>query len=527
MKGNEIVMSTKEKAIQSGENTLSKREAAALKQKQERKKTMKLFILTIAIIVVALAISLFINSNYVRRNFCAIEIGDQKLSAAEFEFYYNEFYNRYVQYVYENQYDSASLLLPDQTKPLWQQKYYDESKTWKEYFQEYAIGNLQRYVGLYNEAKEIGFEMNDEQKASIQSRIDNLDTMASYYGLSTDKYLKGAFGNAANMEIFEKCITFLTYCEGYDEYYTETREYTDEQLNAEYESNKDRYDLYEYRYMTIFSETVNDSDYDTEEEAEAARDAAVAVSHAQAEEYMAQIKSEEDMIEIAKAYDSEKYAEDDATLRAYNGDILGSTYGPWLKEAERKEGDMAIFDYRSGTYLVYFINRSENKYETVDAITITVTPVAVAASDYENEENDDAYNAAVEQAKNDAAVEAENIEKEWLENGGTEEAFKQIAEDRVKTSARIASADVDYVYHGQFSPEIDEWMFDEARKEGDHLVAYSDNAGCYYVIYYKCRDMLYNEYLARNELQRLETNAHEEKLIEGVEYEKHWSFSKA
>ena len=519
--------SKEKKSIQPDEEkTLTKKEAAALKQKKQSKKNRRTVILIVVIVIVLLLVALFINSKFIRRNFNALTVGDSKYSAAEFEFYYFEMYYDYVQFVYENQYDNAGILLPNVNEPLEAQDYYGEG-TWKDYFQEYAIGNLTRYEGLYKEAKNVGFEMDEEAKAALQKKLDEFPSTASAYGFTdVNKYLQQYYGEAANMEIAEKCCTYLAYCDAYDEYYKETRTYPDEDIKAEYENRKERYDNYDFRYMMVAAENVNDHDYESEEAAAEVRAEKVAVSHAQAEEIMAGIKSEEDYIKAAREYDGEKYAEDDSTYRNYNGDILGSVYGPWLRDEARVEGDMEVFDIRTGTYLVYFINRTENKYATVNAKTITVTPDEVLKESYADEEDDTAYNAAVEEAKNDAYAEIENIKNEWLENGATEEAFDQLIEDNKYTSM-VASADVENIHHTQFSEEIDAWLFDEARKEGDYLETYSENAGCYYLVYYKGTDMLYNEYLAKQELQRLEELDHENSLTAGVEYKKHWTFALA
>ena len=509
------------------EQGLDKRERELLEEKKQNKKTRTLAIAIVLIVVVLLAIALLVNSNFLRRNATAIKIGDTKFTVADFDFhYYNNYYD-YLTYVYSYQSDYASVLLPESGKPLDSQSY-DENRTWKDYFQEYALKNLTRQVALYNEGHEVGFEMSEEDIAALNEELNKMETSATAAGYaSVDKYIAAYYGKSVTYEILKKNLEYITYAEKYEEYYKNSLTYTDEEIDAQYNAKKEMYDKYHFRYIMVFSDKVDEEAYDNEDDLQAAKDAAAAVAHDKAEAYASRIKAGESIIDIAREYDSEKYAEDDSTLRDYNGDVLGSTYGPWLRDDARKSGDVGTFDISTGTYVVQYEGRDDNHYETVNMRSVAIVPDTVNASDYENEENDDAYNAAVEEAKNNAKKKAEDLYQEWKDNGGGEDEFAQMAIDNSGDSQASEGGLWENVYDGQYSSAINSWLYDKSRKEGDTTVIYSEDAGAYFILYFKGYGELYAEYLAETDLRNTDINAWDEALTADLTASKTWMYSLA
>ena len=507
------------------EQGLDKRKQELLEEKKQSKKTRNLAIAIVAIVVVFLALALLINSNFLRRNVTAVKIGDTKFTVADFDFhYYNNYYD-YVTYVYSYNSDYASVLLPDSSKPLDSQTY-DEDRTWKDYFEDYALENLTRQVALYNEGHEVGFEMSEEDVAALNEELNNLETSATTYGYaSVDKYVAAYYGKSVTFEILKKNLEYVTYAEKYEEYYKNSLEYTDEEIDAQYESEKEMYDKYHFRYITVFSEDVDEDAYEDEDELQAAEDAAADAAHEKAEEYASRIKAGESIIDIAREYDSEKYAEDDSTLRDYNGDVLGSVYGPWLRDEARVSGDVAVFDISTGTYVVQYESRDDNHYQTVNMRAIAIIQDSVSASDYEDEENDDAYNAAVEEAKNNAKTKAEELYQEWKENGGGEDEFAQLAIDNSGDSQASEGGLWENVYEGQYSSTINDWLYDESRQEGDTTIIYSEDAGAYFILYFKGYGELYAEYLAETDLRNTAINEWDDALTADLTAKKTWLYS--
>ena len=130
-------------------------------------------------------------------------------------------------------------------------------------------------------------------------------------------------------------------------------EITDDRLAAYMAENADACDIFNYRYMTLKTESGDDASLES--------------LRAQAKDIAGRVTSEEDFIAEARAYDQEKSAEDDATLTASSGDLLNPYYRDFLRNSSRKSGDICMVDMPTGAYVVYFVSREQN-HETAETM---------------------------------------------------------------------------------------------------------------------------------------------------------------
>ena len=497
--------------------------AAAAKMK---KKTRNITILVIVILAVLLFIALFINSKFIRRHFTAIEVGDMSFTAAEYSFFYNNFYYDYYTNVQTNNPSYASILLPDSSKPLGSQQY-SEDMTWADFFEQYTTEAMQKYVALYTRAQEEGFTLTEEQQLAYEEELNSLNDSAAYYGQTLDEFLDSYYGKGVTYDTVAKCLEIITIADHYEDAYTDSLEYTQEEIDAQYQENKDYYDLYEYRYFLVRAEEVDEDQYGTDEEREAAEQAALDEARAKAEEILAGVETEEDFIEAAREYDPETYADDDATLRAYNGDSLGDIYGTWMREAGRQYGDTYTADITTGTYVVFFIERTDNHYQTVNARRIVITPATVDESEYEDEEDDSAYEEALAAADEEARGKAEDLYQKWIEEGASEEAFGEYAISNSEDSQASNGGLWENIYKGQFNEECDAWVYDEARQPGDHALIHSEESNSYNLMYFVSDGEIYADSLAEQDLRDEAFQAWEDELVANVAINKTWLFALA
>lgn len=123
-----------------------------------------LAILLVAVIVVA-------NAGFTRRMVTALEVGDQKVSSAEFSYYYVQqalsTYNMYYQYT------SGSYVPFDTGKSLNKQKYSD-TQTWEDYFVESAVAAVQNVKTLVLAAQAEGYTLSESGKAEVESTMTKL-----------------------------------------------------------------------------------------------------------------------------------------------------------------------------------------------------------------------------------------------------------------------------------------------------------------------------------------------------------------
>ena len=506
------------------EGPKNRREQARKQEAAKRKRTRLIVIVVIAVCIVLLASALFMNSNAVRRIGTAYEVGDMRFSPAEFTFHYNNYYYDYVEYVYTDAYQYANVLLPDTTQPLDGQMY-NESITWKQHFQEYCEECLTRDVALYREGREVGFEMTAEDMQKYQDEVDGIESSATALGYTNvDKYLARFYGPACTYDILKEQLLFLYYADGYEKYFNENLSFSDEEILAKYEEKKDIYDSFTFRYYLVYGEKVDESQYESDEEFKAAEEKALADARARAEAEAAGIHSEQDMIEAARAENSETYAEDDSTRRVYDGQLLGSTYGPWLREADRKPLDVGLFDVSVGTYVVMFLDRNDNGYATRNARTIRINPTPVNQEDYTDDADNTAYDAAVAAAREDARSEAEELLKRFREDP-TEENFAQLAMENSDGTDAPEGGLMTQAGRDTLAGEPGEWLFDAARKPGDAEVIWAENANAYFIVYYIGEDMPYNLHLADEQLKTDAINAWEDQLTVGITTKKTWMYA--
>ena len=504
----------------------NKREIAKQQEAAKRKKTRNIAIAVVAVCIVLLVCALFMNSNAIRRIGTAYKVDDMRFSPAEFTFhYYNNYYD-YAEYVYSEAYEYASVLLPDTTQALDAQMY-DETTTWKQHFQEYCEECLTRDVALYKEGKEVGFEMSEDDMEKYRQEIDGIESSATALGYTNvDKYLVRYYGPACTYDIVKEQLLFLYYSDAYEKYFNENLQFSDDEIHAKYLEKKDVYDSFTFRYYIVYAEDVDKSLYETDEELQKAEDRALAEAHEKAESAAAGIHSEQDLIDAARAENSENYAEDDSTRRVYDGQLLGSTYGPWLREADRKPLDVGIFDVTVGTYVVMFLDRNDNGYNTRNVRTILINPETVNRDNYAEDEDDSAYDTAVAAAKEDARSKAEEILEKFNEDP-TEETFAQLAiEYSDGTNASDGGLTNNVNKNKDTLPgEVSDWLFDESRKPGDTGLIWAENTSGYYLAYYIGEDMPYNMYLADKQLKTDALNAWEEHLTEGIAAKRTWMYA--
>ena len=422
--------------------------------------------------------------------------------------------------MYSSYGDYASSFLPDNSQPLSTQIYDEETgQTWEDMFDNLAIESMTKVAATYAEGKKAGYTLTEEQQQELQEELDSVKTNAETYGYSVDEYLRTSFGASMNDKTYTKLAERIHYADSYDQSVREGYKYSDEELSEYYSDNADRFDTFTYRYFYIGPE-----EYDSEDES--AEAAAVAEAQAKAEEYAADIKTEQDFIDAARDYDPDSYGEDESTLRHYQGELLGSIYGDWMKSADRKYGDVTTSTTENnGTYVVFYMDRSANDYPTVNAYMIQLDAEAVSEDDYEDDA--EGYEAAQQAALDDLKTRAEDLFSQWKSD--SDHSAENFVEYVNKNSDTVTYEDgyAENIYRYAYEDDMDAWLFDSSRKEGDVELFPSSDGSSYFLVYFEGTDMDYCDYLADNELR---TNAYNEwidALTADAKVKKTWLFSLA
>lgn len=429
-------------------------DAAKLTEKQltEQKEAKKVSLYTasfVVVMVLLLAVAIFVgvrqtivNSGIREKNTVAFTVGSHELNNAEMGYFFmdsvNQFYSTYGSY--------ASLLGLDVTKPLDEQISNEETgATWADDFLESAQSAAHSAYALADAANAAGFVLPEEDQADIDSAISNLDLYASLYGYSNgEDYLKAVYGKGSTVESYRSYCELNALAQAYQEFYSDSLTYTDEDLRTAEAENYNAYSSFTFhtyylaasRFLTGGTTDEDGNTTYSEEE--------TAASIAAAEEAAKQLTGEE--IDSVEALDEaiaalSINADTEASSTAYDSVLyssISSLYADWLAEDGRVSGDKAYFENTStstdengesvstvsGYYVVYFESSTDNTFPLSNVRHILVsfeggtTDETTGVTTYSDEE------------KAAAKTSAEEILAEWEAGDATEESFAQLANEK-------------------------------------------------------------------------------------------------
>ena len=516
---------------QKNQDSLNRRQARAQQEYKAKKKLRTTTIIIVVVVVLLVAAAVFLNSKMIRRTLTAVTVGGHNFSAAEFDYFYNTSRQEYVEMANSEQYANM-LPVPDDSKPLASQIYDSETgKTWSEYFAEYAISRMTELVQFNNEAAKVNYTLSDEDRKSMEDEIESLRGMSELYGFSDfNQFLRQSYGSSINEKVFKKTCELIYIVRSFCADYYNDLTYSDEEIKGYYSENSDTLDVFAFRYITVTMESVNSDDYETDEEYQAAREESLANALVLAEGMAAEIESEEDFIEAARAYNDMSYSDDSSTLREYSGEMLGSVYGPWITESERMYNDVTAIEMSNGAYVVYYIGRSNNDYNLVEMRQLLFKRGEIDPSEYELGMEDPSYNEAFEAADMLAQERGNEALHLLNEGGGTEELLIELMEEHTDdtTEGGFYSNIAKYAYSSdsaqtmELVPEIEEWLFAEGRQVGDYELIFTEAYG-YHLVYFTGYGEKFCDFMAKDRLSSADYLEWTGSIAE-IESSKTWAF---
>ena len=500
------------------------------KQLAEQKEAKKLKLYTTLAVVILIALVVFaayigisravVNSGIRERNTVALTIGDQKISNAEFNYYYidavNDFYSQFGNY--------ASVLGLDLTKPLNEQIVdEDTQKTWADDFIQSATDNVCATYALVAEAKANGFTLPEDSVTTIDNAIATMSMYATIYGYpNTNSYIKAMYGNGADEKSLREYYEMTELARTYQLDYQESLTYTDDQLRAAEAENFNKFSSYNYNYYYL---TVN-SFLETNVEEATAEQKAAAV---QAAEEAA--KSLTDGITTVEAFDAAIAAlsinADKTSVASYASEDtsfsnLNTAYADWMADPARKTGNMTYVPYIAtstdengneieqinGYYVVMFGSCNDNTYPLANVRHILVKP---EGGTYNS--NTGMYDYT-EEEKAAARDEAEAILNEWKSGDATEESFAALANEKSDDGDGTTGGLYEDVYPGQMVAAFEDWCFDN-RKAGDTGIVETEY-GCHVMFYSGDSETSYRDHLISGELAANDFNAWYATIVDAV-----------
>ncbi len=458
----------------------------------------------IAGVVTALLIALitFFNSNLLYRNFTAVKAGEVEYSIADFNYYYYNLYYNYYNSYYASYGQYANYMMPD-----------------KDTIEGDTIKMMEETALLYTQAKENGYNLSEAGKKQIESNMNSLKDTAKAAGFSSvKKYLQSYFKAGVNEDIYRENLEQYTLAMEYGQTILKSNSFSDKELEDYYNTNKDKYDVINYRSFFVSGAAVEDNK-ETEENEAVDGETAMAEAKATAEEFLSKITDEESFNKLAKEYadeaSKENYSDADATLISSQGANLDTTYSKWLLENGRSAGDKTVIQGANGYYVLYYISRDNNDYDTVNVRHILIKPEEVVKADYEDEE---AYKAAQEEALDKAKTEAEELYSQWKNGDASEASFGKLADEHSDDAP--AGGLYENVAKGQMVEEFNNWIYDSSRKPGDTEIVKTSFG--YHIMYFVDKGMKFSNYLADTDMKAEAYNKWVETNVSAITTEKKW-----
>ena len=370
-----------------------------------------------------------------------LEIGDREISVPEFVMYYYDEYSRKVDSAkYSMEKTGANRtgfelgILPSEQNAV------GFSGTWEEAFVEDAITNMKEVYMIFDLAVEAGTKLNVVSITGILQNINMIEKNVAKEGISADESLSNFYGEGMTAAIYNAREIMLAYAQAYETNKLQelSKNYTEKELKEVFEYDKDKYSVFTGRIYPI------EGIYN-EAEAKA-------------------VKNEQDFLTYAtENYPVENYNANLMTMcvcasRETISSTFGDEVGQWVFNDARKAGDIAVVEGRVFNYLCYI---EQPPYFATSRNVITFQqeyPEAIT-----QEEKERLYNTVFEKYD------------EWKKNDGTQQGFADVSVSLGGTGEFTVRAE-EYYY------EISKWIFDSARKPGDHEII-DTSVGCVAVYY--------------------------------------------
>jgi len=372
----------------------------------------------------------------------AATVGGEKIKGTELNFY---FYSICSQYGLSPDTEEGQTALKSDSG-------IEGFKTLADYVKDNAAKEVQNVVMLSTSAKNAGLSLTEADKQQIADYFTEAEAQAVMEGVSLDSLLADTFGAGMTKDHMQPILERILLANQYSNKKVDEMVFTDEQLNAYYEVNKDSVDVVDYRQFYIPAVYESDADEET-------IDLAMKAAKATAEKMLAEVFDDESFKAAAITYspedEKETYQTGDPTLRENVGMsyIATTEASTWAYDDARKAGDKIVSESSNGYYVILFKEKSQPDYNHISVRHILV--------DSDREEGTAEEIAA-------AKAKAEQILNEFLAGDKTAESFGKLAETNSTDTGSASNGGLyEDVAPGAMVEEFDAWCFDPARQPGD------------------------------------------------------------
>lgn len=463
------------------------KQAESVKKSKKRKTRITAAIVTAAILLTAfiavfstVKIKNLTESGYFARKKVAMLSENYSVDVCMMQYFFNTAAQQYASN-YSDYLDSIGLDLSKDLKN--QTYYYDQSKTWYDYFMETAKSQVEDMLVLCEAAKADGIKLDDTDSRYLELINDSISKNSTAAGTTKEKYLEDTYGKWVNEDVLNDCLKIAQLSAKYQLKYTSSLSYSSSEISAYFDDNKSSLLTANYIYYPV----------QTEKEASYIASASTKAEFKnRLESYIKKRLKEEDKTL------SESDLSSDAEEALTSAEVSGATYdtstesGKWIFSSNRKADDITYIKEDSSFGVYYILAPAKKDTEK----TVNVRHILIATDDSTSE--------------NEANLTAKRILKEWKNGKKTEESFAELAKLNSSDTGSILNGGLyENVKNGDMVEEFNDWIFDSSRKSGDTDIVKTDYG--YHIMYFVGPG---KEAWKADTVSKMEENAYSQKLTE-------------
>ena len=392
----------------------------------------------------------------VDRSRTAFYVGDVKVSQPEYSYYYSSIYQMYAQYAAYGYIDLDTSTTPDKQEysgSLGEIEGFPEDQTpmWTDFFEYNAKQRIQYTKACVKEAEKLGLKLSDEQLASIDSNISEMEESAKANNYSLSSYLRASIGKGMTVGIYRKILEEQQICELVQDNKSDelAAGYTDKQVAKEYKKNTVNYATVSFRSYVIKAETVKDEEADTEKVTDETMAAAKKVADKLAADAKDEASFKDSVALIESANDNKDYKEfltdDSLTLQSdvnyetVSGSVSDEDFLDWLFSEKTEKNATYVLENADTGYTVYLMVAPSHKAPDSDIYDVRHILVKFPEEEETADTADEAEEAAEEET---TAADGETTEAETTEAETTKEETTAAPEVKVETLDTSKYSDV-------------------------------------------------------------------------------------
>ncbi|MBO4872519.1 MAG: peptidylprolyl isomerase [Lachnospiraceae bacterium] len=392
----------------------------------------------------------------------------------------SEFFNDY--------YDYISYIGLDPTQSFKKQKSFfatTEEETWFDFFLADATEYAQDYLLFCEAGLAMGLTLDEEDETFINTQKELLEKEAAASGWGIDTYLQQMYSTTLEWKYMESALRLTRLAQKTYTALVGSREFTDEEIEAEYQKNKKDYSLVDF-YAVDFGDGENIPDEVLEKvRTDLANVSSLDDFTAVVRDFVAATRTTaaiEDAGGLDK-YTTKYLLEGFASGRSYQNNYLFN----WAFDEETKEGSVYIKENESThAPIAYYLVRGPYRDESV---TVDVRHIVFLTSTYGG-----SYTTS--ELAHEAA---EKVYQQWLKEGKTVERFISLCAEYSADGNAASGGLYTGVEPGEMVTAFNDWCFDETRAVGDHGIVDTEYGS--HIMYFEGRNITWQK-KARTALSR-------------------------